>query len=118
MIDIKFNTSNHDLQIIDGDLVFIDGVERVAQHVKIRVLFFFEDWKLDKSQGIDYYNEVFGKLKDKNRIDTIIQATILDTPDVESIIDYNSTFDNSLRKLTITTTVKSSVGEVTVEVLV
>lgn len=118
MIDIKFRDDNHDLEFVNGDLVFIDGVDRVAQQLKIRILFFFEDWKLDLNQGIDYYGEIYGKSKDKNRIDTILQATILETPDVESILDYNSTFENSTRKLTINTKVKSAVGEVTVEVSV
>lgn len=43
MLDLALNAKTHDLAL-NGDVLFIDNVERVAQQIKIQLLTFLGEW--------------------------------------------------------------------------
>lgn len=61
MLDLALNAKTHDLAF-NGDVMFIDDVERVAQQIKIQLLTFLGEWFLDVTHGVPYLEYVLVKI--------------------------------------------------------
>ena len=115
MIDLKlvseYNAEDyHDLKFENYDLVLTDGLDQIAQNLHTRMQFFFEEWILDITKGIKFYDFVFIKNPDLNTIAAIMKAYISDTPQILEILEYSQEYDEQLRKLTITYKVQATLG--------
>lgn len=75
--------------------------ENLAQRLLIRLRTFKGEWFLDQDLGVDYFGQILGKNRNKATVDAIIQAEILQEREVLQLDEYNSTYNNSLRKLDI-----------------
>lgn len=75
--------------------------ENLAQRLLIRLRTFRGEWFLDQDLGVDYFGQILGKNRNKATVDAIIQAEILQEREVLQLDEYNSTYNNSLRKLNI-----------------
>lgn len=75
--------------------------ENLAQRLLIRLRTFRGEWFLDENLGIDYFGQILGKNRNKSTVDTIIQSEILQEQEVLQLAEYNSAYDNALRKLNI-----------------
>lgn len=107
---------NHDI-VIGRGIKRIGGVEYVAQLVKTRLLFYFGEWDLDRTLGIDWYN-LLGSNYDLSLIQGTITQTIKDTRGVLSLDSIVLTVDRVERKLTITFTATSIYGELSSKVII
>ena len=114
MKDLLLDTTTHDLKITDFYLSIVESADSVAQSVKVRLLFFKREWFLDTAVGLPFYEDIFVKAPNLGHIDAIIKAEILDTPEVNSLIAYESDFDRALRKLTVTFTIDTTYGPITI----
>jgi hypothetical protein len=106
MIDLmlvtdKLDSNFHDLDIVNYDLQLVEGIDQVRQKLECRLQFFFGEWFLDNTQGIKLYETVYVKNPNLSIIASLFKSTILDTRDVNSIIEYNQTYDPKTRKLSI-----------------
>jgi len=91
MLDILL-TPDGDLRIDEwGDIAL---TESVRQAVRIRLLWFFQEWRFAPDFGVPYFEEVFVKNPNITRIRAIIRREVLsvrDVTDVKNIeIDVNS----------------------------
>ena len=89
----------HDAVWINGPLtkdgVTFQYVDTVAQRLKIRLLTFQEEWFLDTTYGVPYFQRILGKKKvTKSSIDIIFQEQILLEPGVKELVEFNSTFSD------------------------
>lgn len=83
MKDIAYNGEN--LIFENGDLVLVNGADRVMQHVVTGLKIFKGDWFLDYRKGIDYVNG----LKAYPRIlKAEIKNAILEVDGVDNVKDY------------------------------
>ena len=113
MSDITLDLGEHDLEILNGDLVIISEVaDATAQRLKIRLLFFKGEWFLNTTYGIPYFQRVLRKGVNKRQVDSIFRQTILETEGVLSIISFNSTFNNATREYSLTFSCKSESGQI------
>jgi hypothetical protein len=108
--------NNHDIIWNNGPLtkeyVTKPFTETVAQRLKIRLLTFQEEWFLDTTYGVPYFQRILGKKKvTKSSIDLIFQEQILLEPGVKEIVSFNSTFSN--RQYSMNFQVRVTTGEVT-----
>lgn len=86
--------------------------QTVAQRLKIRLLTFQEEWFLDTTYGVPYFQRILGKKKvTKSSIDLIFQEQILLETGVKEIVSFTSTFSN--RQYSMTFQVRVVNGEVT-----
>lgn len=72
-----------------GQLELVRAQEEIAQHVSQRLRTFFSEWFLDTSLGIPYFDEVFEKGQDLEKIDALFIAAILETPGVVRLLDFS-----------------------------
>lgn len=110
MIDLKLDPTSHDLVINSYDLQLIDQVDQIVQAVKMRLLTIFGEWFLDAREGVRYFDIVCSKNPDVSLIDSIMKATIVETPGVRELMSYSSTLNSSARTLSVTFQVNTDYG--------
>jgi hypothetical protein len=84
-----------------GDLVYDNSgatttanqAGSVAQRLSIKLKTFKGEWFINTDTGIPYYQEIFGKVRNKQTIDAIFQKAILEEPDVLEITEFSSSID-------------------------
>lgn len=95
---LLLDLNTHDLVVKNHKF---DEVVTVAndleQRLKIKLLFFKEEWFLDTSYGIPYFQEIFVKGVDKDAVDDIFKTAIASERDVISLSKYVSRFDPTFR---------------------
>ena len=112
MIDLKLDPVTGDLDISDNQLhTTTEGVPSVAQRLRIRLRFFYQEWVLDRSQGTKWFELVLKKNVDKFAADQEIRKQILETEGVATIESWESELDTSSRKYTIQFTVRTEERE-------
>ena len=103
-----------------GDLTWKNGpltpnyttqsrVDVVAQRLRIRLLTFREEWFLDTSYGVPYFQSILGHKIKKSAVDLIFQREILAENGVKELTLFESTFEN--RKYSLSFRVKVTTGE-------
>jgi len=103
-----------------GDLTWNNGpltpnyttqsrVDVVAQRLRIRLLTFREEWFLDTSYGVPYFQSILGHKIKKSAVDLIFQREILAENGVKELTFFESTFEN--RKYSLSFRVKVTTGE-------
>ncbi len=91
------------------------GAFAVAQAIKTRLSLLKSEWWENQELGFPLFQNIIGKFTSQvsvDWVDSYIKSYILDTPNVTSIKDFNSTFEN--RTYSFTATVTTPSGNVTV----
>lgn len=111
MADLKLSTLTGDIAIENDDLVIIDGVDDIAQHIKIRLRFFRGEWTLDLRVGIPYFERILVKNPDLVAIRAIFREAILETPGIVALLDFDLAVDSGKRTLTVRFTASTDISE-------
>ena len=99
---------------VDNNIGRVVGVDEVRQHIRERLLFFFEEWFLDRDAGVPWYQQIFVKPADDGRVNSLLKAEILGTKGVKEILEFSAKFDKKNRKYhVITFTVSTDFGLIT-----
>lgn len=114
-MDIKLNSETGDVLLSTTNTITTPTFttttsENLAQRLVIRLQTFRNEWFLDGTIGIDYFNQIAGKNRSKAAVDAIIQAEILKEQEVLQITAYSSVVDKTTRKITIQFTVRTIDG--------
>jgi hypothetical protein len=81
-----------------GDIEITDSVE---QAIRIRLLWFFQEWRLGPGHGIPYWEEILIKNPNKLRIRQLFREAIMSVAEVESVEDLTASITPE-RKLNVT----------------
>ncbi len=108
-MDLKLDGS-HDLEIVSGDLVLVDGVASVSQDVDIRLEFYQGEWFLDTRLGVPYFQKILGEKPRFGAVSSIIRQAILTAPGIISISDFSIQWDGISRVMAIAFKAESSEG--------
>lgn len=118
MKDLLIGDTGNNLQIINFDLAFTGATDvYAAQKIRLKLSIFANEWYLNNTIGIDYFNNVLIKDPDINLIEDIFKTKILEMPEIQELISFEQEFDTALRKLTTTFKAKlvdDSIIEVTI----
>lgn len=94
-MDFLFSQEKKDLVLEGGDIKLIDSQEDLlAQRLFVRFKTFYKELFWNRSFGIDYINNVFGRARPKTSVDTIIKDEILKEPMVSDILSFSSSVSN------------------------
>jgi len=114
--------SNNDLIIRSGSFQTVDEAAEVVQHVRTRLLFYFNEWFLDLNAGTPYFQQIFVKPVDLGNVESILKSKIIDTPGVDRLIEFSMDYEGgSSRKLSVQFSAETTYGiinnaEVTINV--
>ena len=109
MLDSSLNAKTHDLAL-NGDVLFIDNVERVAQQIKIQLLTFLGEWFLDVTYGVPYLDYVLVKNPNFTLIRELFREQILKVDGVSNLVSIDIDFESSTRKMLLSYEVETEYG--------
>lgn len=115
MQDIELNDDG-DLMIRNYDLSLVEGIDQITQNLAIRLRFFLNDWFLDVTAGIPYYEDIFIKAPNRIRIESVLKDEIVSTDGINEIISFSSEFNSNLRKFSVSFTAETDEGTIDLEV--
>ena len=115
MIDLKLDPASRDMVFGTGPkggvtLMALDGAERVAQAIGIRLRTWLGEWFLDATHGVPYLDDVLGKARRPEMVDAVLRAQILDVAGVQGIERFALTLDAKARTARVEFTVRSDEG--------
>ena len=120
MSDILLTENGWDIDIVDGDLVFIEDKEILArQSVLLTMRTYKGEWFKNIGYGIPWITnsnnpvQILGKTQ-KTVFDSYIRNGILSNEEVISIISYTSSVDPYTGKITIETFLEIESGTITI----
>lgn len=94
MKDFKL-TENGDLDMSGIDLQFVDGINQLAQNLKIRLQTFLTEWFLDLTIGMPYFQEIFIKNPSETVITNYTKKIIKETDGILRILSFNFSYEKS-----------------------
>ncbi len=105
----------------NGDILVSDTADitpkySVRQDVKIRLQWFFEEWRFAPEYGLPYFDEVFIKNPNLDRIAQIIREEAAKVTDVTEVRDVRVTYDKTTRSAAISFTIITDYATFTEEV--
>lgn len=100
MADIK-QAEDGDLLIENGDLQIVVGIDGIKQDLHQRLGCFVNEWFLDLSDGLPYYESILVKNPSSQVVEGIFQDRILSTPGVLEILSFNFDYDPKARSLKV-----------------
>ena len=109
MLDLALNAKTHDL-VLNGDVMFIDNVERVAQQIKIQLLTFLGEWFLDVTHGVPYLDYVLVKNPNFTLIREIFREQILKVDGVSNLVSIDIDFETATRKMLLSYEAETEYG--------
>lgn len=101
MIDLKLGSSG-DLELTDlGD---ISQTDSIAQAVRVRLLWFFGEWRLSPDMGFPYFEYLFVKNPNETKLRHLIRETVMEVEGVTDVTDITFTVDKKQRTAAISIT--------------
>lgn len=116
--DLLLN-DDHDIDLTGADLGLVSGGDAVRQAADIRLQFFAEEWFLDLSAGIPWFQSILVKNPNTPAISEIFRAELLATPGVALVEQLGLNYSAVNRTLVINWRATTDLGELiasTVEV--
>lgn len=110
-MDLKLDPLTHDLALDEtGDVLLLDGIEAIAQQIRIRLLFVRGEWFLDRREGTPYVGEIWGEPADTNQLAAIFRQVVATTPGVLSVERLTVTFDDDTRSASVDFVARTEAG--------
>lgn len=109
MLDLALNVKTHDIAL-NGDVMFIDDVERVAQQIKIQLLTFLGEWFLDVTHGVPYLEYVLVKNPNFTLIRELFREQILKVDGVSNLVSIDIDFESATRKMLLSYEAETEYG--------
>lgn len=101
------DTTNHDLTLTNFQIRFTsDLTEYVAQKIENVLSTFAEEWFLDYTIGIPYYDRILIKTADLNDVRNIFLIAINSIDEVEEVLEFDVDYTSSTRLYTVDFKVK------------
>jgi len=105
----QLDPDTNDLVLENGSPIVITGLKEVRQQLRLNLREWFGEWFLDVTRGVPYSEEIFVKLPDPSRIDTILKNIILNTAGVIELLSFSAEL-SAERELTVNFSARAQDG--------
>lgn len=105
-----FLTNDNDIQIIDGGLPLVTGLDEIRQMTSCRLQAFQGDWFLNLDLGMPYFQEILKKVTTAAQIEAIFLQEIGKIPGILDIDEFNIEFIKTTREINITFRATTTAG--------
>lgn len=99
--DLEIDQQTNDLLLVNGDLVLVEGVDAVGQHIKQRLQLFLGEWFLSINDGVPWFQNILVKKPNLLLVEAILRDRVLSTPGLLELSSFDFGYDNTTRKLTV-----------------
>ena len=114
---LQFKLENNDLKILSGEFETVENSVAVAQLIQSRLKTFAREWFLNNTIGIDYFNQVLVDNYNIPKIESIFKTEILETTNVNEMLDFNISIDRQSRVLKISFKCNTSFGVIIEDII-
>ena len=94
------NPIEHDLRLVDGSLVLVEGLDAIRQDLVVSLRWFYGEWFLDRRAGLPWFEQILGHKNAITIVERILRRAILQRPGITAIDTLTSSI-NADRDLTI-----------------
>ena len=98
-------TDDFDMSFGHGLSDFARDAEAIAQNVRTRLQLLRGEWFLDIDAGVPWLQEIMVKPSNLALAESLIKQTIAETDGITEITNFDLTYDNNIRELSINCTV-------------
>ncbi len=99
VIDLKLDASG-DLELsAAGD---VSATDSIVQAVRIRLLWFFSEWRLGPGFGIPYFENILVKNPNEVKVRHLIREAVMSVEGVTNVQGVGLSIDKKTRRATIT----------------
>lgn len=84
---LKLDAFSHDLKIVDGHFVRIQGADEVRQRIKVALYHHHNEYFLNRPGGIPWYSRILGSKMKETQIINLIREKTQRIPGVIQIMD-------------------------------
>lgn len=88
-----------DLYFKGADIVLANSIR---QKIKIRLKWFFQEWRWDDEAGVEYFEYLFIKNPDLEQVKELIEEQIFNVDEVTEVNDVSIEIDSIKRRAAIT----------------
>lgn len=106
------NDSNNEFIIENGEFVIVADGAQVVQNVAERLRSYLDDFFLDRTHGVPYFQTIFEKPFNLGLSESILKQTIIETEGVERLTRFESDFNPTTRALIVTMSFQTIFGNV------
>lgn len=111
MIDIGLDPVSGDVVFTDYDFTLVDDTKQIMQNLSIRLRFVLNEWFLDITQGIPYFEFFFVKAPNEIQVESILKEEIVNTRGIVELTQFSSTFNAAKRTYAVRFGARSIGGE-------
>ena len=97
-MDILLDSSGDLFLSERGDIRLEDSVR---QKIRIRVLWFFGEWRWDEEMGLPYYENLLVKNPDLEHFEDALREAVFDVDEVVEVADVEVSYDSRSREAVI-----------------
>lgn len=101
-----------DLLQVDGDQVYVVGVDAIASDLVARLSVWLGECFIDTSRGVDYQGKVLTRFSDEGEIRQEFRTKILQCPGIVDVVTLTVEKDRELRLLSISFSARADTGDV------
>lgn len=109
-MDLKL-TSTHDLDTSGSRLRLVDGVEHLAQKIKVRLLFYKGEFYGDRRIGTPWFQQLLEKGVSQVLLRSTLQKVVLRTPGIAQVPSMSVAYDGPTRQATVSFTAITTSGQ-------
>lgn len=96
-MDILLNKSG-DLFLDRADIILANSVR---QKIKIRLKWFFQEWRWDDDAGVEYFEYLFVKNPDLDHVEEMVEEQIFNVDEVTEVNEVSIEIDSLSRRACI-----------------
>lgn len=102
---------NHDIVLSGADLRLVSGSEAIRQAADVRLKFFAQEWFLDLSAGVPWFQSILIKNPNLSAVAQIFRDQLLATPGIAVVEQLGLNYTSEARTLRINWRATSDEGE-------
>lgn len=107
----QLKLDGNDLDLSTGKLVIVEGVEAIAQKLRIGLRIFLGEFFADLDAGVPYFEKILVKNPRLGQLTALVKLAILSCEGVASVDSLSVRFDATTRNLTVDFKAKAQTGE-------
>lgn len=96
-MDIALDPTTNDIAIQDNGLYFVDGVDAIAQQLRVTFAGFYGEWFLDTTLFTPWFQDILIKAPSFTVVQEIFKNMILQTQGVVALVAFNLSLSSGQR---------------------
>ncbi len=104
-------TADNDIALTNFDFSLVTGSNEMAQRILIKLKLYQGELFYNAKFGTPYYQEILGKNRDINVVESVIKQTIVSVNGVKRLLEFSMDYTPGKRELVISFLVQLSSDE-------